>query len=229
MKLHPFYSLLLAALVLFPAAGRVLAQDNVTVPKSRLEELERKERELEKLQKGPASGTTNSVSVMPPVIVAPAPAPGVPAAAKAGDEAAKSSSPAIASLPPLGKEDVVQAVDLGNYYHDDAASADKRFRKQKFVLHGVVVGFEKPLFIRNYRILLKTAHENLKIMCDLLPPDKVTGVFTTDHGSQLVFLSNNDTRNPIVKVGETIQVKGECKGLNGSVVRVDAWDLGIVK
>ena len=55
--------LLVAALAVMP---RALAQDDVTIPKSRLEELERKENELERLQKKPAPPAEKPVQQLAP-------------------------------------------------------------------------------------------------------------------------------------------------------------------
>ena len=121
-------------------------------------------------------------------------------------------SPPLASLPPLKPEDVVEAMDLANYYHANAAAANQRYRKQKFSLRGEIVGFEKPQFLTNYRILLKTPDRTTKVICELSPPDNANAVFTIDHGDQLVALAGQQ-RVPLLKVGETVQVAGWCRGV----------------
>jgi len=199
-----------------PASG----QDNVTVPKSRLEELERKEKELEKLKgdSGKARPESTEPAKQPEKpdlrpVVAPPPEP-VPSYV----------SPALASLPAAKPYDQVESMDLANYYHADSSAADQRFRKQKLVVRGEIVGFEKPLWKRSYRVLLKTPVRETKVICDLLPPEKSSAVFTTKHGEELVGLIG-ETRVPIARVGQTAVIKGECKGLSDSVVLIMAWDL----
>src|SRR5215472_8579275 len=98
-----------------------LAQDNVTVPKSRLEELERKEKELERLKGEQPKPQVDAVEPRkqteppsPQPVLAPAPEPAI-----------RYSSPALESLPPLRSYDVVDSMDLANYYYADTASADR--------------------------------------------------------------------------------------------------------
>jgi hypothetical protein len=115
-------------------------------------------------------------------------------------------------------------MDLANYYYADSAAADHRFLKQKMVVRGEIVGFEKPVWKRSYRVLLKTPIRGTRVICDLLPPEKSNAVFTTNHGDELVALIG-ETRVPIARVGQNVMVKGECKGFNNSVVMIYAWDI----
>ena len=218
--LPPFFVLLVPLL-----GGKISsseAQDNVTVPKSRLEELERKEKELERLKGDHARNTHDA---LPPkaenqnVGSAAGPAAAVPK-----EPAPSYVSTPMASLSPLQPFDLVESMDLANYYHDDTASADQRFLKQKLTVRGEIVGFEKPHWKRNYRILLKTPSRETRVMCDFLPPEGSSGVFTIKHGDELVAVMG-EKRVPIASVGQHVVVKGECRGLNDSVVTILAWDL----
>jgi len=195
------------------------AQDNITVPKARLEELERKEKELEKL-KGDQDKTRDQNSELKKenekAALRPVVAPAEPVVSFV--------SPPIESLPAVQPYATVESMDLANYYHADANAADRRFRKQKLTVQGEIVGFEKPLFRRNYRILLKTPIRETKVICDFLPEEKVSSVFTTNHGDVLVALIG-ETRVPIAKVGQTAVVKGECKGRSESAIMILASDL----
>jgi regulator of replication initiation timing len=266
----------LGLLVLLPV-WPLSAQDNVTIPKSRLEELERKEMELERLKGN--LGKTNDANARlkkenqkpaakppaaPPAAQTASPittnvAPAAPARSDTELERIKSEltktkdenlrlkrenekaaarlqaapivsyvSPPMVSLPPLKAEDVVEAMDLANYYHADAAAADQRYRKQKFTVRGEVVGFEKPPFATNYRILLKTPDRATKVICELNPPENANAVFTTNHGEQLVALAG-ERRVPMLKVGDTVQVAGWCRGANGSDVNFSGTDLRVAR
>jgi hypothetical protein len=233
----------------FGLAPSLSAQDDVTVPKSRLEELERKEKELEQLKANQSKTNLNVQPVAPkaaptaPAATVPQPSPlAAPAAASAPvqsppvqsppvqsppiEPVVTYTSPALDSLPPFKPYDVVESMDLANYYHADVHSADARFRKQKLSVRGEIVGFEKPLWNRTYRILLKTPAREAKVICDLLPPPKSNAVFTTNHGGELVALMG-ETRVPIAKVGQTVIVKGECKGAKDkdSEIYISGWDL----
>jgi hypothetical protein len=216
-------------------AGRpVVAQDNVTVPKSRLEELERKEKELERLKgdldktkgdldktKGDLDKTKDENSQLKKenekAALRPVETPSAP-------PAVTFVSPPLESLPAFQPYETVDSMDLANYYHADTSAADRRFRKQKLTVRGEIVGFEKPLYKRSYRVLLKTPTRETKVICDFLPPENANAVFTTNHGDELVALMG-ETRVPIAKVGQTAIVKGECKGRSESAVMILAWDL----
>lgn len=209
---------LTSSLALLPAPGRT--QDNVEIPKSRLEELERKEKELERL-KGDLNKTTDENRQLK----------------KQKEEAVKTSSiepltkpvvthtsPPLASLPQIQADSVIESMDLADYYHSDPAAAEQRFRHQKFSVRGEIVGFEKPLFRRNYEILLRTPGGDTRVICDFLPPEKANAVFSADHGSQLVAMYG-ENRAVLARVGDTVQVKGECHGLSGHNVMIYAWQI----
>jgi hypothetical protein len=222
------------------------AQDNVTIPKSRLEELERKEKELERLKteqdkaKKPATAAVKKreadthAEPAPPVQASPVqpqpvqPPPVAPPAVQSQpvhsppvEPIVSYVSPPMDSLPPLQPFDIVESMDLANYYHADARWADARFRKQKLTVRGEIVGFEKPLWNRTYQVMLKTPTREARVVCDLLPPDKANAIYTANHGEELVALMG-ETKVPIAKVGQTITVKGECKGLKDSVILIMA-------
>jgi hypothetical protein len=229
IKLAP--ALLIVSLCFSEQRGT--AQDNVTVPKSRLEELERKEKELERL-KGDLDKTKDEnlqlkkeqeKTALQPVQAPPSAAP--VATSPPATPIITYVSPPLESLPAFQPYEIVDSMDLANYYHADTGAADRRFRKQKLSVRGEIVGFEKPLLKRNYRILLKSPMRETKVICDLLPPEKSNAVFTTDHGEELVALFG-ENRVPIAKVGQTVVVKGECKGRSDSEVMILGWDLKLV-
>src|SRR5712691_10295399 len=103
-----------------------LAQETVTIPKSRFEELQRKEAELEKL-KGDFSTTKGEnmrlkkLHEQDALKLSSAPPP---------QSVVTHVSPPMASLPPLSQGEIVNSLDLANYYRADAAAADGRFRKR---------------------------------------------------------------------------------------------------
>jgi tRNA_anti-like len=209
-------------LLLLMLAGQVLsislsAQDTVTIPKARLEELERKERELERLQGDVAKTKDENKALktrLQEVSTNAAPAIAPP----------KRISPPIASLAALKSDEVVEAADLANYYHADAAAADGRFRGRKFSVTGEIVGFEKPLFRRNYRVLLQGNDRDTKVICDFYPPDKFDAVFSTQHGTHLVGQSG-ESRVPLAQVGQRVVVEGICQGWREAGVFLSAGTL----
>jgi tRNA_anti-like len=199
-----------------------VAQDTVTIPKSRLEELERKEAELEKLK-----GTAKT----PPGVQNPA--------AKKQDETVPQNSlptPSVstpapvtetrsfASLAPLEKNTIVSATDLAAQYRGNPGMADERYRKHTFKVQGEIVGFEKPVMVRNYYILLKTAEPQTRVICDFYPSDNFKAVYTINGGTALVG-TLSDTRVPIAKVGDNVVIEGRCKGLSGGGIKLTACEL----
>lgn len=219
-KLGP--ALLVLSLWLSPRP--VQAQDNVTVPRSRLEELERKEKELQRLKGDFDKTKDENVQLKKEKEKLPAQPVQVPPPAPVVTYV----SPPLESLPAVQPYEIVDSMDLANYYHSDSVAADRRFHKQKITVRGEIVGFEKPLWKRNYYILLKTPTRETKVICDFLPPEKSNAVFITNHGDELVALMG-ETRVPIAKVGQSAIIKGECKGRSDTEVKILCWDLKLVK
>ena len=210
---------LVFVLIAFTLSAR--AQEMVTIPKSRLQELERKEAELEKL-KGDLSRTRNQnehlqkqhEADVAKIISAPPPEPVV-----------THVSPPMASLPPLKAGEMVEAMDLANHYRADKAAADQRYRKHRFTVRGEVAGFQQLLFRHEYKLILKTADRETRVICQVLLPEKYSAVFTVNEGSELVGLVAHQTRVPIAKLGDTVTVEGRCKGLTGSAVTMSPCEL----
>jgi putative nucleic acid binding protein len=205
------------AILLFAVA--VVAQETVTIPKARLEELERKEAELEKL-KGELNLTRDQNLQLKQQhetdahrLAQPA-APVIP----------RLSAP-IHSLPPLKATDTVEALDLANYYRANPQAADARYRKRTFKVTGEIIAFEKPPLVSDYHILLKTDDRELRMVCDVYPPEKYTAILTVKNGSELDGQLPGRARVPIAKVGQTAVIQGQCRGLKDSVVKFSACQL----
>ncbi len=198
-------------------------QDNVSIPKSRLEELEKKEAELEKLRNQlnqkkpaktatPATKGTNAPAVKVPtlsvtsnaVVAAPAPESTPP-------------SPALATLPPLSAGEMVSAIDLANHYQEDRIGADRRYLKKTFTIQGEIERFEKRAFGRHYSIVMKTGGSNLRVVCEVFPPEPYTATYTANHGTEVVGM-NGEQKKTLARADSVAVVSGECKGLEGSLV-----------
>ena len=192
------------------------AEEMVTIPKSRLQELEDKAAELEKLKGNLAKAKGENIQLRKQH---EADAVKI-TASQAAPPVAIHVSPPLSSLPPLTAGVVVAATDLANHYRADAAAADQRYGKRTFQVQGEVDRFEKPLFTRDYKILLKTADRQTQVICDVFPPEQYGAVFTVNNGSELVGLLAGETRVPIARVGSTVVIEGRCKGLSGSTVKM---------
>ncbi len=185
------------------------SQEQVTIPKSRLEELERKEKQLEELRhKGTAEQKPTQI-------------PGPPVSAASNGPVVQPQPTPLTQLPPFTDGDTVEARDLASYYLQAPAAADQRFKKHKIQVRGEIAGFDKPMLRRNYKILLKTADRDSTIVCDFFPANNVNAVFTANHGSQLVAL-HGETRVPLAKVGQTVLIQGLCKGRSDNEVIISA-------
>lgn len=210
--------------VLLAVALSSWGQDSVTISKSRLEELERKEAELERLK----HAATNAPAENAPMPnTQPAAVAKLPASAVVEPVVTRVSPPA-SSLPPLKEGEIVDSLDLANQYRGDVVSADKRYAGQKLTVRGEIVGFEKPMFRRDYKILLPGPDRTTLVVCDLVPPEKFKAVFTTEHGTQLVG-DFNGNREPIAKVGQAILVHGRCRGWRSSSVSIIAESFEFVR
>ena len=217
-----------------------LCADDETVPisKERLEELLKKEAELNKLKgdlnktKGDlqqtqgdlqkTKGENQELKKQHEQDAAKI------AATPAAPEVTHVSAP-ITSLPVLKEGEIVDAMDLGNYYRANATTADQRFLKHSFQVQGEIAAFEKPLFIRNYKIVLKTADRDLKVVCNIYPPEKYRTTFTMDYGSKLVGELTDGRRVELASKGSTVTIAGECKGVQGTEIYLSGCELKSVK
>ena len=221
VKLHPTLLVQLLLLLLVPA---VFSQETVTIPKARLEELERKEKELEKLRGELSATKVETVRLKKEKEDAVAKAAAVVAAAPP-ETSVTHVSPAMATLPPLGKGETVDAMDLADHYHADTAAADARYRKKVFNVKGEIIGFEKPMMVRPYHILLRAADRQMHVLCVVSPPEKFTAVFPAKAGTVLMGAYSSGARVPLVKVGDTVLIEGRCGGLDGLVVEMNGCTL----
>lgn len=205
--------------VISGACSSLRAQDNVTIPKSRLEELERKEAELERLR-GKSVAPNQSTPLDP----------GKPAEATIGAPAAPVSKPAppIASLPPFVDGQTIEATELAGYFRRDRALADQRFHNRKMVVRGEIVSLDTTKFKRNYQLILEGNDRDTRVRCDLVPPDRFKAVYTVEEGSRLVGLQG-ETRVPIARLGDKVRVTGTCKGLLGRVVLIQGKEFEVVR
>ncbi len=200
--------------------SRAFSQESVTIPKSRLEELERKEAELEKLKDATPKPSPPVQNSAPQKQEEPVPIQNPPHATAAPPTQPLTPAVSLTSLPPLEKETVVPAADLASHFRTDPAAADRRYRKHTFQVRGEIAGFEKPLLVRDYAILLKAAEPQTRVACDFYPPDKFKAVFAANSGTELVGLLPDGSRVTLAKVGDTVLIEGRCKGLSGISVKL---------
>jgi len=221
-------------LLAFAATLPVQGDDRVTISKSRLEELERKEAELEKLKKeaGKAESErqqleseqrrlkSEAVELKKAREAAETKAAAAVAAAASVEPSIQHETPAIATLPPLQQNEVVDAMDLMNHYRTDAAAADKRYSAQLIRVRGEAVHFEKPSFVRDYVIYVRTTDSHWRVACRTYPPEKYSALFTAKGGAEIVGMTRDGARSTVAKAGQQVIVEGRCKGIDGQIVKL---------
>ena len=213
MKLTAHRLSAMAGVLFLLALSAVAAEETVIIPKSRLQELERKEAELEKLKGQLHETKGENLRFKQQAEVAQA------QATTAIPLEAPHVSPALGSLAPLQPGEVVDALDLFNHYRADSAAAVQRYGKKTLLVRGTVVGFDKPMFARPYHILLRTTDRSGRIVCKFELPDRFNAAFTVKNGTELVGEAGSRARVTLAKIGDEITVQATCKGLSaGSVV-----------
>lgn len=180
------------------------ADDQVTISKSRLQELERKEAELQKLKAAPA---TAPVATQTPGQV-------VPIASKPVYVV-----PPISSLPPVAAGELVSAMDLASYFAADPAAAERRYRKATIKVRGEVSRIDKHMFQRTYDVTMKTPDHGPEVVCEITPDDGYDAIYSANHGTELIGKKGPSTQQ-LMRLGQTVVVEGRCKGLKGRLVVV---------
>ena len=222
---------MLLVLLMTVVAEPIRADELVTIPKSRLEELERKAAELEKWKKEAnrlqsekeqledAQRRLNRKAAELQKARAAAESKASAVAAAAGIEPIlEHNTPPIATLPPLQKGEVVDAMDLMNHYRADPSAARKRYEAKRIQVQGEVTGFEKPLFVRPYLVHLRTTDRAWKVACTIHPPESYAAVFTAKRGDEMVGSTTSGTRSTIVRVGQKVVIEGRCNGLRDQAI-----------
>lgn len=226
VRRHPSFSRALAraflAAVLW-CGWTIVAQENVTIPKTRLQELEEKERELNRLKGENTKTKEENAQLKKEKEKAASQSPVTPP-----EPVVIHQAPPMASLPGLQETDEVDAMDLAEHYRTDSAAADARYRGHMFVLRGEIAGFEKRLFTKYYKLLLKTGNKDTRVLCSFYPSEKYNAVFIADHGAQLVGMMG-ETKVPLLKVGQNVSFRAECKDWKNSVVIISGGEIHVAK
>jgi hypothetical protein len=205
--------------MLLGALPSIVAQETVTIPKARLEELERKERELDRLKTelSAAKGETVRLKQEKDAAVAKAAAVTAPGSAQ---PVVTHAAPAMSTLPPVGKGDTVDALDLVEHFRADPTTASARYRGKTFKVKGEIASFDKPMMTRNYHVLLRGPDLQPRVLCVVAPPEKYVSVFTARNGTQLMASLTGGARVPLMKIGDAVVIEGRCRGLDGALVEM---------
>ena len=122
MKQSILIRLVVVSIMVIGVLPVALAQETVTIPKARFEELERKERELDQLkgELSAARGETARLKKEKDEAVAKAAAV---VATGPVEPVVTHVSPPMSTLPSLAKGEIVDAMDLANHFRADATAA----------------------------------------------------------------------------------------------------------
>jgi hypothetical protein len=143
----------------------------------------------------------------------------VAAAARSGTTAY--AAPPMGSLPPLKPGTLVSSMDLLAHYAADPVAAGARYGKGRITVEGEIVGFDKPLFIRPYELLLKTGNSARRVVCGINPPNEYKSVYPAESGTVLVGITARGEKVTLLRIGQTVVIEGRCGGLHGPNVTLD--------
>jgi hypothetical protein len=220
----------LGLMMLFTASvlpGR--AEETVTIPKSRLAELERKEKELHALRGELSRAQGEQEQLRREKAKVEAEKAQLTRAMAAAEPVIVHDTPALASLPPLKQGEVVDALDLMNHYRADAVGAEKRYGRQRVRVRGVVTGFEKPMFVSPYFIFLRTTERNWRIQCVVNPPHEFKATYPAQHGEMLVGVTVSGARITLARVGQTVEIEASPKDLKEQTLSLGAGSLMVTE
>lgn len=218
-------------------AEKVQAEKAQATARAEQQELERKQKELEamkrtldqaekeKAQLAAEKAQLQKAAEQSQKAQLAAEAKAAAAAAANAEPVIAHDTPPLATLPPLQKGQVVDAMDLMNHYRADPVGAAKRYQGQRIRVRGVATGFAKPPFIRPYEILLQTTEQKWKVICNVDPPDQFSAVFTTKHGEELVGSNSAGARMTLARIGQKVMVEASCKGLKDEEVKLSGCRL----
>jgi hypothetical protein len=188
------------------------AQDTVTIPKSRLEELERKAAELDRLKGDHAKTQAENKQLQQKHDAAVAKLATLPAAAPATNTSAP-----VATLPaPVDGEEVL-ASDLGNYFKFEPQAAAQRYEGRRIRVRGEIAGFGSTPFTRSYQIHLRTPDPTWRVSGHFTADERYKAVFPSSDGTELMAVIS-DAKTPIMKTGEVVVLEGVCRGTRKNAI-----------
>lgn len=142
------------------------------------------------------------------------------ATAKPTDPPAPPVKP-LATLPPLGSDELVDLADLVGHFRATPEAATQRYGKQMIRLRGEVARFDSKSFRRAYDVLLVSPDPALGVVCSFnyAADSNTSAVYTTKRGSELVRSTTRGGVLPLLAIGDKVTIRGRCKGMaEGEIV-----------
>jgi hypothetical protein len=181
-------------------------------------ELARKEQQLNQLQRDNESLKEEKAKAPPPPAVpAPVVQPVSPTQPLPPPAVLAKPSKPLADVPAVTETEVVEAADLGVYYHSDPTAADQRFKGKVFRIKGTVKRFTSKLLIRDYSVVLATADPMVEASCLFGYRPEWKSVYPANRGRELVAKVERG-KMTLMTVGDVVTIQGECQGLDGNEV-----------
>jgi hypothetical protein len=145
-----------------------------------------------------------------------------PAADRAGrSDARRSAEPvvapagrSVADLPPLNPDEILDATDLVEQFKSDPAGAERRYRKKKLRVRGVIERFEPVLFVRKYDVLLESPDRFIRVVASFDYPNDCRAVYATHRGQTLIGKPAENKEVTLMQAGQAIVLQGTCKGVH---------------
>ena len=104
-------------------------------------------------------------------------------------------------------------------------AAQERYGKRAFLLRGQIVRFSHGVVTRDYEILLDSGGAAITVVCRFGYPEQFRSVFTTDRGARLVATMDKGGRTELAALGQTLTIKGRCRGLKGTDVLLSGCEV----
>lgn len=131
----------------------------------------------------------------------------------------------LATLPPLSADEVIAAGELAAQFLAEPGAAAQRYSGQVLKIKGEVGRFDVKLLVRRYDVLLATGIPNIAVSCNFNYVDKYPAVYTKRKGQSLAARIGQSGDVELMRIGETITLKGRCKGLKNSEVVLTGCEL----
>ncbi len=131
----------------------------------------------------------------------------------------------IASLPALGEGEVVGASELAVHFANQPEAAQQRYVGRVFQVKGQVERFDVKLVVRRFDVLLDTGARGISVVCGFNYVDKYPAVYTKQKGRTLVARAGAKGEAELMNVGDTVVIKGRCKGFKDGEVTFTGCEL----
>ena len=100
-----------------------------------------------------------------------------------------------------------------------ARAAELRPRCFHLRVRGAIEHFEPKLFVRKYHVILASPEKFIRVVCTFDYPNELKTVYSTERGQKLVGQSADNKQVTLLQTGQTIVVRGKCKGIDLDCIR----------